>query len=57
MVLYCEFLQVYIVTSESIIVKYFRWSLMNQTVIKMCVLSWVVGTCHLCIVLQKEWSL
>ena len=56
MMLYWEFLQVYIVNCESIIVKYFRWFLMIQTAMKMCVLWWV-GACHLCIVLQKEWSL
>ena len=56
MMLYWEFLQVYIVISKSIIVKDFRWFLMIQTVIKTCVLWWA-GVCHLCVVLQKEWSL
>ena len=56
MMLYCEFLQVYIAISKSIIVKGFRWFLMIQTVIKMHVLWWV-GVCHLCIIPQREWSL
>ena len=56
MMLYRKFLQIYIVIFESIIVKYFRWFLMIQTAIKTHVLWWA-GTCHLCIVLQKEWSL
>ena len=53
MMVYWEFLQVYTVISESIIVKDFRWFLMVQTAIKMCV-PWWVGTCHLCIVLQRN---
>ena len=56
MMLYWEFLQVYIVISQSITVKDFRWFLMIQIVIKMHVLWWK-GACHLCIVLQKEGSL
>ena len=47
--LYWEFLQVYTVISESIIVKDFRWFYMIQTVIKTCVLWWL-GACHLCII-------
>ena len=56
MMLYWEFLQVYIVISKSIIVKCFRWFLMIQTAIKTCDLWWM-GSCHLCIVLQREWWL
>ena len=56
MMLYWEFLQVYIAISKSIIVKCFRWFLMIQTAIKMHVLWWA-GMCHQCTVLQKEWLL
>ena len=53
MMLYCEFFQVYIVISESIIVKDFRWFFIIQDAIKTCVLWWV-GMCHLHIVLQRK---
>ena len=56
MMLYWEFPQVYIGISNCIIVKNVRWFLVIQTVIKTCVLWWA-GMCHLCILLQKEWSL
>ena len=53
MMLYCEFLQAYIVISKSIVVKEFKWVLMIQTAIKICVLWWA-GACHLVLFFKEE---